>query len=88
MVHAGRIPYLKTILGGIAGAFKAFRIKPDIVHLNGLENAYLLPVLRLFGLKTVLHIHGTKWTLSQWGGKRFRLSNLPIRPGFFSSAST
>jgi glycosyltransferase involved in cell wall biosynthesis len=80
-IQAGRIPYVRSILGGIAGVVKAFEIKPDLVHLNGLENAYLLPLLRMFGLKTVLHIHGTKWTLSEWGGSRFRLSNLPIRAG-------
>jgi glycosyltransferase involved in cell wall biosynthesis len=80
-LSAGKIPYVSSILGGIAGVVKAYHIKPDIVHLNGLENAYLLPVLKLLGLKTVLHIHGTKWVVSKWGGTRFRLSNLPIWAG-------
>ena len=48
-LRAGNIPYVRTILGGIAGVIKAFQIKPDVIHLNGLENAYLLPLLRLLG---------------------------------------
>ncbi|MBT0663011.1 glycosyltransferase family 4 protein [Geobacter pelophilus] len=75
------IPYLRSILGGFAGAIKVYRIKPDVIHLNGLENAYLLPLLRLVGLKVVLNIRGTKWTLSRWGGSRLRISNLPILAG-------
>lgn len=80
-LHVGNIPYVRSILGGIAGVVEAFQIKPDVIHLNGLENAYLLPLLRLLGLKVVLQIHGTKWAVSEWGGTRFRLSNLPIWAG-------
>jgi glycosyltransferase involved in cell wall biosynthesis len=80
-LHVGNIPYIRSILGGIAGVLEAFQIKPDVIHLNGLENAYLLPLLRLLGLKVVLQIHGTKWAVSEWGGTRFRLSNLPILAG-------
>jgi glycosyltransferase involved in cell wall biosynthesis len=80
-IASGTIPYVRSILGGIAGIAKVFQIKPDVIHLNGLENAYLLPILRLLDLKVVLNIHGTKWAVSEWGGTRFRLSNLPILAG-------
>lgn len=65
-VKSTSVPYLKTILNGLISVIKIKNNKPDIVHINGLDNAYLLPFFRMLKVKTVLNIRGTKWSTVLW----------------------
>lgn len=77
-IKVKNILYLRSILGLVAVVPRLINDKPDIVHLNGIENSYIIPLLRLLGFKVVLNVRGIRWALSKWGESYFHLSNIPI----------
>ena len=45
-----------------------FHRRPDVVVLSGSGTALAIPILHLFGLKTVMWVDGKAWTRGKWGG--------------------
>ena len=41
--------------------------RPDIVHIQGLNSALAIPILRLFGLKTIYTQHSMDYLYPKWG---------------------
>jgi len=44
-----------------------FRNIADIVHYHGMGNGLFLPLLKLFGKKSVLYLDGVDWERPKWG---------------------
>lgn len=60
-------PYLETISNSIIGAFAArFRLKADILHVHGIGPGLVVPLAKLFGLRTVLTHHGDDFNRAKW----------------------
>ena len=77
-IKTSNILYIRSILGILASIPKLFKDKPDVVHINGIENSYIIPLLRIMGYNVVLNIRGIRWTLSKWSDTYFHVSNIPI----------
>jgi len=71
---AARHSYFETITNTILGVFAArFRFGADLVHIHAIGPGLLLPLARLFGLKTVLTHHGEDYARSKWNGAAKRV---------------
>ncbi|RJQ60592.1 MAG: glycosyltransferase [Stygiobacter sp.] len=44
-----------------------FKNKVDVVQLGGVGNAVALPLLKLFGFKTIVIVDGADWERDKWG---------------------
>ncbi len=78
-----KIPYLRSIFSGLLSLSKIRKEKPDLVHLNGIENAYLIPFLKILDKKVVLNVRGTKWAYPIW--EKSARALLKIAPIFLGS---
>ncbi len=52
-----------TFLSAISCSFKRF----DVVHLYNVGNAFLIPMLRLFGKKVIISVDGVEWRRKKFG---------------------
>lgn len=77
-VKVKNILYVRSILGVLGALPRLMKDKPNVVHINGIENAYIIPFLRVLGYNVILNIRGIRWTLSKWENTYFHFSNIPI----------
>lgn len=66
---APELAVLKTdkLLYYFTAVFAALRLKPDIVHLQGLGSAIMLWAYRLMGAKTVVRYGSADYLVAKWG---------------------
>lgn len=69
LVRVPKIKVLKTekLFGYIFALLKAVRLKPDIVHLQGLGSALFLFAYKLLGFKVVVRYGSADYMLPKWG---------------------
>src|SRR5262245_38898110 len=82
--QAPSVRVLKTdkLLAYLSAIFMAARLRPDIVHFQGLGSALFLWVYKLMGMKTVVRYGSADYLVSKWGviGKLgFLLSEYQLR---------
>ena len=66
-----RVPDLRGIsaaLGSAAATLRALTGRYDCIHYHGEGPAFMSFLPRMFGIRTVVTIHGLDWTRSKWGG--------------------
>jgi glycosyltransferase involved in cell wall biosynthesis len=61
-----RNKYLETPIHSLLSAFKTIKDKPNIVHIHNIAASYTLPLLKLFGLKTVVTYHSANYEHAKW----------------------
>lgn len=69
LLKAPRSRLLKTdkLLYYIAAIFMALKVKPDVVHFQGLGSALFLWAYRLMGVKTVVRYGSADYLVDKWG---------------------
>src|SRR5690606_10216232 len=77
----------------LAGMYHAFRLRPDIVHLQGLGAALFLWAYKLMGIRTVVRYGSADYILPKWGllgrmGFRFSEYQLQFADAVISVSST
>jgi len=58
---------LEKILYAFFASCYVITKKPDIVHIQGLNSALYIPLLKIFGLKVVYTQHSTDYNYPKWG---------------------
>jgi glycosyltransferase involved in cell wall biosynthesis len=58
--------YLETPIHSFISALKTITDKPDVVHIHNIGPAMTLPLIKLFGLKTVVTYHSANYEQSKW----------------------
>ena len=58
--------YLETIVHSFLSAFETIRDRPDVVHIHNMGPAVTLPLIKLFGLKSVVTLHSINYKHSKW----------------------
>lgn len=56
---------------------KAYRLRPDIVHIHAIGPSLLAPLARLLGMKVVITHHGMDYNRAKWG----LMARLMLRAG-------
>lgn len=69
LMKAPRSNFLKTdkLLYYVAAIFMAMRLRPRIVHFQGLGSAIFLWVYKLMGAKTVVRYGSADYVVNKWG---------------------
>lgn len=69
LLKAPRSRILKTdkLLYYITAVFKALKVKPDVVHFQGLGSALFLWAYKLMGVKTVVRYGSADYLVDKWG---------------------
>jgi glycosyltransferase involved in cell wall biosynthesis len=57
----------ETIIHSLFGLVVCLFKRPDIVHVHNIGPAWIIPVLRLFRIKTVLTYHSINYQHQKWG---------------------
>jgi len=60
--------YLATLLPTFLSVLKVLFGRVDVVHVFGVGNACLVPLLRLFRKRTAISVDGLDWKRSKWKG--------------------
>ncbi len=68
---------LEVPIHSLLCAFLCIKTRPDVVHIHNIGSAFVVPLLRLFGLKVVVTMHSRNYLHSKWG----RLARLMFRFG-------
>lgn len=58
---------LEKIIYGLFASIYSILKRPDIVHIQGLNTALYIPLLRLFGLKVIYTQHSIDYLYPKWG---------------------
>lgn len=58
--------YLETPIHSLLSAFKTIKDKLDVVHIHNIAASYTLPLLKMFGLKTVVTYHSANYEHAKW----------------------
>ncbi|MCP4117803.1 MAG: glycosyltransferase family 4 protein [Desulfobacteraceae bacterium] len=58
--------YFETILHSVLAAFICIYKRPDVVHIHNIGPALILPLLKLFNIKTVVTYHSPNYLHSKW----------------------
>jgi starch synthase len=58
--------YFETPIHSIISAFKTIADRPDVVHIHNMGPAMTLPLIKLFGLKSVVTYHSANYEQSKW----------------------
>ncbi|MGV8141239.1 MAG: glycosyltransferase family 4 protein [Candidatus Woesearchaeota archaeon] len=58
--------YLETPIHSFISSLKIIADKPDIVHIHNIGAALTLPLMKLFGLKSVVTYHSANYEQSKW----------------------
>jgi len=66
-VYAPHKKSLEAIVHTFLAILKAWKIKPDIVHIHAVGPGLLVPVARLLGLRVVVTNHGPDYDRQKWG---------------------
>jgi len=61
-----KAPGIEKFIYSLKSIFSAIINKADIVHFQGLNGVYTLPIAKIFGLKTVVTIHSRDYTYPKW----------------------
>lgn len=59
---------LEAAFHSLASAFYAIKTKPDAVHIHNIGPGMTAPLLKLFGIKTVLTYHSANYEHEKWNG--------------------
>jgi starch synthase len=59
---------LETIVHTCLSLLMAYRMRPDIVHIQGIGPSLFVPLARLMGFKVVMTHHGPEYDRQKWGG--------------------
>ena len=65
--YAPRIKSLEAIIHTFISIIKAWRYRPDVVHIHAIGPSLLTPLARLMGFKTVITNHGPDYERAKWG---------------------
>lgn len=66
-VYAPRRKSIEAIVHTTLATFKAWRLKPDIVHFHAVGPSLCTPLARLLGMKVVSTNHGPDYNRLKWG---------------------
>ena len=58
---------VEKIIYALQAVLYASYKRPDIVHFQGLNSVLFLPIIKLFGIKTVVTIHSRDYLYPKWG---------------------
>lgn len=84
-VMCPRILAVETFVHTFICLFKAWKLKPDIVHLHAIGPALLAPFFRLTGAKVIYTHHGQDYNRAKWGFFAKFILRLGERYGTFFS---
>lgn len=70
-----------TLSHSLLATLDCLRRRPDVVVYHSLGNAMFAGIPRLFGIPTVLVIHGQEWRENKWEGAPQRFFHLSERAG-------
>jgi len=73
---------LSTLTYGFTSCLDAVRRRPDVALVMNVANGYWLPLLRAFGIPTLVNVDGIEWDRAKWG----RLAKAVFRTGARLSA--
>lgn len=76
-VYAPRRKSIEAIVHTILATFKAWRMKPDIVHIHAIGPSLCTPLARVLGMKVVATNHGPDYDRQKWG----RLAKTALKLG-------
>jgi glycosyltransferase involved in cell wall biosynthesis len=65
--YAPRIKSLEAIIHTFISIIKAWRYRPDVVHIHAIGPSLLTPLARLMGFKAVITNHGPDYERAKWG---------------------
>ncbi len=66
-VWCPRLKSMEAIVHSFRSLWKAWRIKPDILHIHAVGPALIMPFARLLGLRPVMTHHGPDYKRAKWG---------------------
>lgn len=73
---------LSTLSYGLTACLHAMVHKPDVALVMNVANGFWLPLLRLWGIPTLVNVDGIEWDRAKWG----RLAKLVFRRGAVATA--
>ena len=59
--------HFESFIHTLKAIWKAKKLQADVLHIHAIGNALLMPVARIFGLKTVFTHHGPDYDRDKWG---------------------
>jgi glycosyltransferase involved in cell wall biosynthesis len=65
-VYSVRSKHLDTVVRSVLATFLAMFTRCDVVHFHGIGSAPLALLVRIFGKKTVVTVHGLDWQRRKW----------------------
>jgi glycosyltransferase involved in cell wall biosynthesis len=66
-IWAPKSPALETVVHSFLGVLVAGWRRPDILHVQAIGPALIVPLARLFGLRVVVTHHGADYDREKWG---------------------
>lgn len=58
---------LSTLTFGLTATIRAVRKRHDVVIVMNVANGFWLPILRAFGIPTLVNVDGIEWERAKWG---------------------
>ena len=58
---------LSTLSYGFTSALHCIFYRPDVALIMNVANGFWLPLLKIFGIKTIVNVDGVEWHRGKWG---------------------
>ena len=62
-----RSKFLETIYHSVISALSCAKKKPDLVHVHNIGPSLILPILKIFNIKTIVTYHSANYEHQKWG---------------------
>lgn len=66
-IYAPKIKSIEAITHTFFSIIRAYRLKPDILHIHAIGPSILVPLAKLLGMKVVVTHHGFDYERHKWG---------------------
>jgi glycosyltransferase involved in cell wall biosynthesis len=65
-ISVSKNKYVETVLHSLLSALITIKDRPSIAHMHNIASAFIIPILRLFGIPVVLTYHSINYEQKKW----------------------